>query len=77
MAYAHKDGSFSAFGIHDPFGSMFLTTFVVRTLVQAKPYIYVDDNMINKAVKWILDHQLENGCFAAMYHVFQDMVRHL
>lgn len=70
----HKDGSFSAFGTHDPSGSMFLTTFVLRTLAQAKAYIYVDENVLNKALKWIIDHQLENGCFAAMHHVFQDMV---
>lgn len=75
LAYMHKDGSFSAFGIHDPSGSMFLTAFVVRTLLQAKPYIYVDDNVVNKAINWIYDHQLENGCFASMLHVFQDMVR--
>lgn len=53
---------------------MFLTAFAVRTLAQAKEYIYVDENVLNKAVKWIIDHQLENGCFAAMLHVFQDMV---
>lgn len=74
LAYAHKDGSFSAFGSYDPSGSMFLTAFVVRTLVQARPYIYVDENVINKAIRWIYDHQLENGCFATMFHVFQDMV---
>lgn len=70
----HRDGSFSAFGRHDPFGSMFLTAFVVRTLAQAKHYVYVDEGVIEKAVRWIFDHQLENGCFAAMHHVFQDMV---
>lgn len=74
LVYAHKDGSFSAFGKYDPSGSMFLTAFVVRTLVQAKPYIYVDENVINKAIRWIYEHQLENGCFATMFHVFQDMV---
>lgn len=42
----------------------------------AKKYIYVDQRIINKAVSWIFDHQLENGCFDAMLHVFQDMVRH-
>lgn len=75
LTYMHKDGSFSAFGIHDPSGSTFLTAFVVRTLLQAKPYIYVDDNVLNRAINWIYDHQLENGCFASMFHVFQDMVR--
>ncbi|KAJ8978717.1 hypothetical protein NQ317_015965 [Molorchus minor] len=73
LNYAHKDGSFSAFGYHDPNGSMFLTAFVVRTLEEAKKYIYVDQRVIDKAVTWIFDHQLENGCFNTMLHVFQDM----
>ncbi|KAJ8911706.1 hypothetical protein NQ315_013168, partial [Exocentrus adspersus] len=73
MNYVHKDGSFSAFGYYDPSGSMFLTAFVVRTLKEAKRFIYVDQRIIDKAVKWIFDHQLENGCFSTMLHVFQDM----
>nr|CAH7731884.1 unnamed protein product [Callosobruchus chinensis] len=73
LNYVHKDGSFSAFGYHDPAGSMFLTTFVVRTLQDAKQHIYVDQRLIDKAIAWIYDHQLENGCFSTMLHVFQDM----
>ncbi|CAG9766184.1 unnamed protein product [Ceutorhynchus assimilis] len=73
LNYAHSDGSFSAFGYYDPSGSMFLTTFVVRVLLAAKPYIYVDQRVIDKAVNWIFYHQLENGCFDTMHHVFQDM----
>ncbi|KAL3287814.1 hypothetical protein HHI36_002274 [Cryptolaemus montrouzieri] len=73
LNYALKDGSFSPFGHHDSFGSMFLTTFVVRTLQLAKEYIYIDQRVIERAVSWIFTHQLENGCFDTMMHVFQDM----
>ncbi|CAH0550920.1 unnamed protein product [Brassicogethes aeneus] len=73
LNYCHKDGSFSAFGYHDPSGSMFLTAFVVRTLKEAKNYIYVDQRILDRALHWIYKHQLENGCFNAMLHVFQDM----
>ncbi|XP_057663617.1 pregnancy zone protein-like isoform X1 [Diorhabda carinulata] len=73
LNYVHEDGSFSAFGYHDPMGSMFLTTFVVKILSQAKQHIYIDQHVINKAVDWIFDKQLENGCFSTMQHVFQDM----
>ncbi|XP_044265167.1 alpha-2-macroglobulin-like isoform X2 [Tribolium madens] len=73
LNYIHKDGSFSAFGYHDPSGSMFLTAFVVRTLQHMKKLIYVDQKIIERAVLWILNHQLENGCFSTMSHVFQDM----
>lgn len=76
LNYAHRDGSFSAFGYHDTSGSMFLTAFVVKTLQEAKKYVYVDQRVINKAVNWIFKHQLENGCFNAMLHVFQDMVKY-
>ncbi|XP_074042577.1 alpha-1-inhibitor 3 isoform X2 [Leptinotarsa decemlineata] len=73
LNYVHKDGSFSAFGYHDPMGSMFLTTFVVKILQEAKEYIYVNQRIIDKAVAWIFENQLENGCFNTMLHVFQDM----
>lgn len=56
---------------------MFLTAFVVKTLKLAKEFIYVDQRVIDKAVSWIFTHQLENGCFDTMLHVFQDMVRNM
>ncbi|XP_044745841.1 pregnancy zone protein-like [Coccinella septempunctata] len=73
LNYALKDGSFSPFGYHDNFGSMFLTAFVVKTLKLAKDYIYIDQRVVDRAVSWIYTHQLENGCFDTMLHVFQDM----
>ncbi|KAK4885470.1 hypothetical protein RN001_001741 [Aquatica leii] len=73
LDYVHNDGSFSAFGYHDQTGSMFLTAFVVKILQLSKAYIYVDQNVINNAVRWIINNQLENGCFATVSHVFHDM----
>lgn len=73
LNYMHKDGSFSAFGYYDPAGSMFLTTFVVKILQQIKEFVYVDQKIIDKGIEWIYTNQLENGCFDAVYHVFQDM----
>ncbi|KAK5647506.1 hypothetical protein RI129_002398 [Pyrocoelia pectoralis] len=73
LDYVHNDGSFSAFGYHDQTGSMFLTAFVVKVLQQSKDYIYIDQNVINNAVRWIINNQLENGCFATISHVFHDM----
>lgn len=75
LTYIHKDGSFSAFGESDGEGSMFLTAFVVRTLTQAKSYIYVDDSIINKSVAWIFDHQSDNGCFPPLHHLFHSLVQ--
>ncbi|KAI4467993.1 macroglobulin / complement [Holotrichia oblita] len=73
LDYVHSDGSFSAFGYHDPSGSMFLTAFVVRTLKHMKEYIHVDENVIRKAIAWIMKHQLENGCFDPGHHVFHEL----
>lgn len=75
LTYMHKDGSFSAFGESDGNGSMFLTVFVVRTLTQSKPYIYVDDSIINKSIAWIFEHQLHNGCFPPLHHLFHSLVK--
>ncbi|XP_031329285.1 pregnancy zone protein-like isoform X2 [Photinus pyralis] len=73
LDYVHNDGSFSAFGYHDQSGSTFLTAFVVKVLQQSKEYVYIDQNVINNAVRWIINNQLENGCFATISHVFHDM----
>lgn len=74
LTYAHDDGSFSAFGKSDKEGSMFLTAFVIRTFRQMKQYIFIDDDVINKAIKWMISHQLKNGCFDPVHHVFHEMV---
>ncbi|GJQ65981.1 hypothetical protein Trydic_g4074 [Trypoxylus dichotomus] len=73
LSYAHDDGSFSAFGKTDKDGSMFLTAFVIRTFRQMKKYIFIDDSVIDKAVGWMKAHQLENGCFDPVHHVFHEM----
>lgn len=71
MQYRHYDGSFSAFGSKYGEGSIFLTSFVVRTLSLASKHVYIDETIINKAAEWILQKQLENGCFPSTSHVFQ------
>ncbi|XP_033103838.1 CD109 antigen-like, partial [Anneissia japonica] len=63
LTYQHKDGSFSAFGDHDPSGSTWLTAFVVKSFVQAQEYIFIDYKLVEKAVNWILMQQNEDGSF--------------
>lgn len=71
----HQDGSFSAFGErYSSTGSMFLTTFVVRTLTQAQQYIYIDNSVLNRSIEWIFQHQMANGCFPPLDHYFQRLV---
>ncbi|GAB6021604.1 CD109 molecule [Chamberlinius hualienensis] len=53
LTYKRSDGSFSAFGSSDKFGSTWLTAFVVRSFKQAKPYISIDDNVIDSALRFL------------------------
>ncbi|XP_067949555.1 CD109 antigen-like [Watersipora subatra] len=63
LTYQREDGSFSAFGQSDPSGSMWLTAFVVKSFQQAKSFIFVDEEIISKAVGWIIRRQNSDGSF--------------
>lgn len=58
LSYAHSDHSFSAFGNSDPSGSSWLTAFVVRVFIQAKPFATVDENVIKNALDWLVGQQV-------------------
>ncbi|NWR52599.1 A2ML1 protein, partial [Regulus satrapa] len=73
LQYQHPDGSYSEFGIKDEFGNTWLTAFVVKCFVQAKPYIYLDNRIIQAALTWLEFHQLPSGCFknvGQLFHTF-------
>ena len=42
-----------------------LTAFVLKSFVQGKPYIFIDDAIITKMVDWIVNvkYQNQNGSF--------------
>ncbi|GFN83078.1 alpha-2-macroglobulin-like protein [Plakobranchus ocellatus] len=63
LIYRHKDGSFSAFGEKDPKGSVWLTSFVVKSFAQAKKHIFIDENDLNLSMDFLVQSQLETGCF--------------
>ena len=42
---------------------MWLTAFVVKSFAQAKPYIFIDEEDLQKSIDWFESKQLENGCF--------------
>ncbi|XP_076447000.1 CD109 antigen-like [Babylonia areolata] len=63
LTYQHKDGSFSAFGDRDDSGSMWLTAFVAKTFHQAKPYVFIDDQVIVRALSWMVARQRPDGSF--------------
>lgn len=63
LTYRHNDGSYSAFGKSDAYGSVWLTAFVIKSYAQAKPYIYIDSNDIKMSLRFLQRSQQENGCF--------------
>ncbi|KAI4464831.1 macroglobulin / complement [Holotrichia oblita] len=63
LSYKKLDGSFSAFGRKDEVGSVWITSYTVLSLIQAKPYIYVDEIIIAKGLEWLADNQSPNGSF--------------
>ncbi|NWW11896.1 A2ML1 protein, partial [Oreocharis arfaki] len=73
LQYQHPDGSYSEFGTKDEYGNTWLTAFVVKCFVQAKPYIYLDNRIIEAALTWLEFHQLPSGCFknvGQLFHTF-------
>ena len=63
LTYRRNNGSFSAFGQNDLEGSLWLTAFVLKTFAQAKGLIYIDDEVLDGAIRWIVQHQRRDGSF--------------
>ena len=63
LTYRRTDGSFSAFGMSDQSGSLWLTAFVLKCFAQAKGLLYIDDSVLDTATKWITSHQNSDGSF--------------
>ena len=66
LTYRRTDGSFSAFGMNDESGSLWLTAFVLKSFSQAKGLIYIDDSVLSSAENWIMLHQNSDGSFNAV-----------
>nr|XP_022294895.1 CD109 antigen-like [Crassostrea virginica] len=63
LTFQHRDGSFSAFGNRDKSGSMWLTAFIVKSFHQAKPLIFIDDEILQRAIDWMISRQNGDGSF--------------
>ncbi|CAG5014827.1 unnamed protein product [Parnassius apollo] len=73
LQYVHPAGGFSAFGAADPSPSTWLTAFCLRYL--RKTYQVISPGLpmppaIERAERWLLGQQMENGCFRNEGHVF-------
>uniref|UniRef100_A0A670ICS0 CD109 antigen n=1 Tax=Podarcis muralis TaxID=64176 RepID=A0A670ICS0_PODMU len=63
LLYQRDDGSFSAFGNKDNSGSTWLSAFVLRSFIQAQPFIDIDSSILETTAAWIVRHQKHNGEF--------------
>ncbi|XP_018336565.1 CD109 antigen-like isoform X2 [Agrilus planipennis] len=63
LAYRRNDGSFSAFGKRDDVGSIWITAYTVLVLTKAKEFIYVDEEIIQKALQWLNEKKYADGSF--------------
>ncbi|XP_078578004.1 C3 and PZP-like alpha-2-macroglobulin domain-containing protein 8 [Branchiostoma floridae x Branchiostoma japonicum] len=63
LTYRRKDGSYSAFGNRDSQGSMWLTSFVLKSFSQARSFIYIDPVELEKPREWIISQQAPDGSF--------------
>ncbi len=66
LTYRRTDGSFSAFGMQDQSGSLWLTAFVLKSFSQAQGLIYIDGAVLDAARNWITAQQKTDGSFEAV-----------
>ncbi|XP_075720274.1 CD109 antigen-like [Rhinoderma darwinii] len=65
LNYKRYDGSFSAFGDNDSSGSTWLTAFVFRCFLQARPFMYINSDVLNQTVEWLVQFQdINTGIFS-------------
>ncbi|XP_064195938.1 CD109 antigen [Anguilla rostrata] len=63
LSYQRRDGSFSAFGDFDNSGSTWLSAFVLRCFLQARPFISIDPGVLSRTAAWLADQQRPDGAF--------------
>ncbi|XP_078790051.1 alpha-2-macroglobulin-like isoform X2 [Oryzias latipes] len=72
LNYKRDDGSYSAFGMGDPSGNTWLTTFVMKSFNAAKQYIFVDQKYIQDARTWLSGLQKPDGCIQSLGKLFHN-----
>eukprot|EP00079_Xenopus_tropicalis_P035738 XP_017949509.1 PREDICTED: CD109 antigen-like [Xenopus tropicalis] len=76
LNYRRGDDSFSAFGDRDSSGSSWLSAFVVRCFLQARTFINISPEILNRTVEWLIQQQDPvNGKFLEPGHVFNSRLQ--
>ncbi|XP_042565902.1 CD109 antigen [Clupea harengus] len=63
LSYQREDGSFSAFGDSDQSGSTWLSAFVLRCFLEARPFIPIDPRVLDRTAMWLAAQQNPSGEF--------------
>ncbi|CRK93395.1 CLUMA_CG006931, isoform A, partial [Clunio marinus] len=63
LSFRHTDGSFSAFGKKDTFGSTWLTAYVAKYFRAAQSVIDIDELVIAEALEFLKSKQNKGGSF--------------
>lgn len=63
LTYRRTDGSFSAFGNSDTNGSTWLTGYVVKSFLMARPFIFIDTDVIKQGITFFTSKQNADGSF--------------
>ncbi|XP_014060361.2 CD109 antigen [Salmo salar] len=63
LSYQRDDGSFSAFGDSDYSGSTWLSAFVLKCFLQARPFISIDGRVLVSTAAWLGAQQGNDGAF--------------
>ncbi|RVE75122.1 hypothetical protein OJAV_G00013710 [Oryzias javanicus] len=72
LNYKRDDGSYSAFGMSDPSGNTWLTTFVMKSFNAARSYIFVDQKYVVEARTWLSGLQKPDGCIQSVGKLFHN-----
>ena len=74
--YRHSTGAYSIWGgNNEKAGSTWLTAFVVKAFSQASEFISINEEGLLHSVNWLLDSQLENGCFEKRGYVYSSSLQ--
>nr|XP_057942118.1 CD109 antigen isoform X2 [Doryrhamphus excisus] len=63
LSYQRADGSFSAFGEQDSSGSTWLSAFVLRCFLQARPFISIEEHVLYAIAAWLGNQQGADGVY--------------
>ncbi|XP_077311729.1 alpha-2-macroglobulin-like isoform X2 [Lithobates pipiens] len=75
LIYKRDDGSYSAFGKIDPQGNTWLSAFVVKSFSKARPYIFIDENILRQSFTWLKNNRNKSGCFRNVGILFNNAMK--